>query len=328
MRSFEIYRAQKLIGSVINKLELDLKDLKILTEAGSNYFSYSPLIAYYAGASKIFVWIKDTSYGAAIDIQMHFETILKNLKIKNDKFEFALNERPVEHIETADIITNLGFVRPIDHNFLRHMKKDAVVSYMCEAWEIRDGDVDINYCKERNIKIAGVWENHPDLMIFKGCGNLSIKLCLEAGLEVYLNKILILSSDKFGQTAYNAFLSVGAEEVKIRKPEEANEIDYTEYDIVFVADYTYKEEILGKNNFNKLAELKNVAIVHLCGSVDYEWLNAQQIYCYPQQQGYHSRMTKTLAHLGLKPVVDLHTAGMKVGECLYKNKNSEFIQLL
>ena len=40
---------------------------------------------------------------------------------------------------------------------------ETVISLMYEAWEFRDTDVDLNYCKKNRIKIAGVWENHPDV---------------------------------------------------------------------------------------------------------------------------------------------------------------------
>jgi hypothetical protein len=325
---FEVKRAARLIRIIVGKLDLRLEDLRILTEAGSNYFIFTPLIAYYAGAKKVYVWIKDTSYGAAKDIKLEFERILGELNIDPGFFEFALNERPKEHIHGADIITNLGFVRPLDKEFLSGLNDKAVVSYMCEAWEIRPGDVDLSFCRDQHIKIAGVWENHPDLMIFKGCGALSVKLCLEAGLEVYQNKILVISGDKFGKTAAEAFSSVGVADVQVIEPELEVNIDFSAFDIVFIADYSFQGEILGKNNVPGTKVLEHCAVVHLCGSVDHKYLQQNGIYCYPAQQGFPSRMTRTLAHLGLKPVIDLHTAGMKVGELLYKNEQSELIQPL
>jgi hypothetical protein len=328
LTAFEVKRAAKLIRDIVGKLDLELKGLSVLTEAGSNYFIFTPLIAYYAGSKKVYVWIKDTSYGPAKDIRLEFERIIGVLNIEPAFFEFALNERPQEHIQGAEIITNLGFVRPLDKAFLSALNDKAVVSYMCEAWELRPGDVDLPFCKEHNIKIAGVWENHPDLMIFKGCGALSVKLCMEAGLEVYQNNILVISSDKFGKTAAEAFLSAGAADVQVIEPKLSGKIDFSPFDIVFIADYSFQEEILGAGTGHGVNGLSHCAVVHLCGAVDYKYLQQKGIYCYPAQQGFHSRMTRTLAHLGLKPVIDLHAAGMKVGELLYKNEQNELIQPL
>jgi len=305
-----------------------LDGLVILTEAGSNHFLFTPLIAYYAGAIKICVWIKDSSHGLATEIENELKLIINLLKLDLSRFEFALNERPAAHIKAADVITNLGAIRPLNKTFLENLKQGAVVSYMCEGWEIRPEDVDIKFCKIKGIKIAGVWENHPELMIFQGCGPLAVKLCFEAGLEVYQNRILIISSDKFGVTASETFNVFGASSVSIIKPTEISQIDFSDFDLVFVADYSFEKEILGYNVKEKLPQFKSTAIVHLCGSVNYEFFKSNGITCYPQQQGYRFRMTKTLAHLGLKPVIDLHASGLKVGECLYNNQESDLVQML
>jgi hypothetical protein len=326
--AFTIARVRKQIREIINILNLDLSGLTVLTEAGSNLFIFTPFIAYLAGASKVFVWLKDTPYGNAADIEQEFYAIVKALELDTNRFSLAVNQRPVEHIQQADIITNLGSVRPLNQVLLSEAKSGAVVSYMCEAWEIRPEDVDIAYCKQKGVKIAGVWENHSDLLIFKGCGPLSAKLCFEAGIEIYQNHILILSSDKFGQTAAETFKAIGAASVEIRKPEEISELDFSKYDLVFVADYSTDKEILGKNVAGKLDELKNTAVVHLCGTVDSEFLINNGVYCYPEKPGYGFRMTYTLAHLGSKPIIDLHAAGLKVGECLVRGENSELVQLM
>ena len=326
LRSFEINRAATLMQQAIAKLDLKLDGLEVLTEAGTNSFIYTPLIAYFAGASKVYVWTKKSVYGDAEHIESQFNEILRALNVGSDIFQFAINERPEAHIQQADIITNLGFIRPLDKNFLKQIKKGAVVSYMCEAWEIRSEDVDIAFCKKNNIPVAGVWENHPELMIFNGCGALSVKLCMEAGFEVYQNRILVVSSDKFGKTAADSFRSLGAADVQITDPGSLNDINLSAFDFIFVADYTFGDEIIGENIRDQLNTNSKPAIIHLCGAVNYSWLKEQEIYCYPAQQGFSSRMTKTLAHLGLKPLIDLHTAGLKVGELLFKNKNSELIQ--
>jgi hypothetical protein len=325
---FSIVRAEKLIRQIVKLLNLRLDNLTVLTEAGSNYFIFSSLIAYYANAAKIFVWIKDTNYGLAKEIEEELKSIIKLLNLDLSRFEFALNKRPSSHIRSADIITNLGVIRPIDRNFLNQLKVGAVVSYMCEGWEVRPDDVDLDFCKNKGIKIAGVWENHPDLMIFNGCGPLAVKLCFEAGLEVYQNRILIISADKFGQTAAESFKKIGASSVKISKPTEINQVNFSDFDLIFVADYSFEGEILGHNVKERLPEFKNTAIVHLCGGVDYKFFENSGITCYPHQQGFRFRMTKTLAHLGLKPVIDLHASGLKVGECLYNNQESDLVQFL
>lgn len=326
--SYLIDRAIRQIDNIIFKLELDLCGTSILTEAGTNHFIFTPLIAYRAGAKKIFVWLKDTGFGNAENIYKRFIEIATNLNLDISKFEFGINKRPDDHIRQSDIITNLGSVRPINKEFIDKMKPNAVISYMCEAWEIRPQDVDIEYCKQKKNKIAGVWENHPDLLIFNGCGPLSLKVCFEAGLEIYQNKILIISSDKFGSVAEEAFQKCGASEVKTITPELISKQNLETFDIIFVADYSYAEEIIGRNLVDRINELKKISVIHLCGSVDFEFLESEGIHCFPKQNGYSFRMTRTLAYLGSKSVIDLHAAGLKVGQCLFKSIPSNLIQLI
>ena len=54
------------------------------------------------------------------------------------------------------------------------------------------------------------------------------------------------------------------------------------------------------------------------GDVDVESLLEVGIYCVPEHSIGSRRMTKTLAELGSKPVIDLHTAGLKVGELMWR----------
>lgn len=325
---FTSKRAWRLVQQIVEKLKLDLGGLNVLTEAGSNNFVYTPFIAYAARAAKIFVWTKDTSFGQAAEISSTFLTIVGALGLDEKRFVLAVNQRPVEHISQADVITNLGSVRPLNKNLLTRLKREAVISYMCEAWEVRPGDVDIEFCRERGIPLAGVWENHPDLMIFSGCGPLSAKLCFEAGMEVYQNNILVLSGDKFGKVALETFRSMGAASVTVLAPELLEETDLSGYDFLFIADYSSEAEIIGPGLGPKLEQLRASAVVHLCGAVDAAYLAANGVFCYPRQQGKSKKMTRTLAHLGLKPVIDLHAAGLKVGECLFKQAHSDLVQTI
>lgn len=327
MRSeFEINRSIKIINEAIKLLSLNLKNRTVLTEAGSNYFIYTPFIAYLAGAEKVFVWIKDSPYGLAEYIKNEFCYIADFLQIPLNSFDFALNNRSESHVSSANIITNLGAIRPINKEFIDLMGKNSVISYMCESWEIRPNDVDISYCKSLNIPIAGVWENHPSLQIFDACGTLALKLCFEAGLEIYQNNILVVSSDKFGVVAANAFTSLRASKVEIIRPEQIDDYDLSIFDLIFIADYKYDKEIINNRLEFKIGQLKYCAIVHLCGVVDYEWLNNNEIFCYPTKNGQAFRMTQTLAYLGLNPLIKLHTAGLKVGELLWYTKTNELVQ--
>ena len=323
-------RAYTLITDVIHKLNLDLDGYTILTEVGSENFVFTPIIAALARAHKVYAWTKDSKYGSANENINACKNLMKKFSIDEEKIIFLANDRDNKHINDSDIITNLGFIRPLNREFLKNLKKNAVVSYMCEAWEVRDGDVDISYCKENNIPVAGVWENHPELEIFNGCGPLCAKICFEAGYEIYQNRITIISKDHFGAIAKSSFEGLGAKSVKIFPSLDSivNKEDITGVDFIFIADYTTDLTHIGKGGYKYPELIKNTQIIHLSGKIDYSFCVKNDISIYPERNGFSKRMTFSLAHLGVKPVIELHASGLKVGECLIKKEKSELVQII
>tara|TARA_B100001094_G_C18137025_1_gene775704 strand:- start:359 stop:1348 length:990 start_codon:yes stop_codon:yes gene_type:complete len=321
-----IKRNINLIKKAIKISQLDLSGLTILTEVGSNYFMYTPLIAALAGAKKVYAWTKDTRFGKASDIVKECQEIITEYNIP-DVIEFSKNVKPENQIIEADLVTNLGFIRPIDKKFIELMSPQAAVAYMCEAWEVREGDVDIASLKKRSIPVAGTWENHPNFKIFDGCGHLALKLCMEAGFEVYQNDVLIISNDNFGDVAFDVLKKLSPNSIDKIKIEEVSTIDKSkEYDFVFIADYSTQEELIGEVGAIDLKFLNTNFIIHLCGEIEKEFCNNNGFTLYPDKSGFSKRMTETLAYLGAKPVIDLHTAGLKVGELLFRGEESELMQ--
>jgi len=322
-------RIRFLIQEAIEKLRLDLSGLTILTETGSGYFSLTPIIAAYANAAKVYAWTRDSSYGKGTHNIGESKKLLGKNNLKS-RVVFRLNRRPSKDIETADIITNLGFVRPLNEDFVSRTKSGAVVSLMCEEWELRSDDIDIDACRRYNVRVGGVRENHPRLKIFDSVGALAIKLCHEAGLEVYQNKIAIWSKDEFGKVIKKAFEDCGADKVfVINRNSDFERIAYkTRLDFLFIADYGSSAAVIGNRGMldTGLVSKQVGAVIHLCGEVDFDFASSKGLTVYPQANGKSQRMTKTLAYLGPKPVIDLHAAGLKVGEALYRNKKSEFAE--
>lgn len=322
-----MHREARLITEIIKKLNLDLRGLNILTEVGSGPFFITPIIAVMAGAEKVYAWTKDSEYGRGDEIISNCIEKCNLYGISKNSIEYSNNLRPVRHIEDADIITNLGFIRPLDVDFLSFIKKNSVISYMCEAWEFRDTDIDLNYCRKHGIKVAGTWENKEGLRIFDGVGYLAAKICFEAGFEIYQNNIVIISNDQFGQAIKRAFDNMGANKVFVIKPVELNISQQLKVDFIILADYVESVNIFTDNIINFLLE-NDISVVHLAGNIDFHYLDSKGVYVYPKKSGANHRMTFTLAHLGLKPLIDLHAAGLKVGEELIKNNLSNLSQIL
>lgn len=326
-------RSINLVERAIEFNQLNLSNLIVFTEAASNEFIYTPIIAAMAGAKKVYAIASTSKY--AVKEEVAKDTLLfAELCGVNDKIEVVFDK---ERIKEADIITNLGFVRPINRETIDIMKKGAVIPYMCEAWEIREQDVDINYCKEKGISVMGTNENYLGLDVFNFSGMLSLKMLLDCGIEVYKSKIVILSSDKFGKVIYET-LSLLCEDVAlINDIDEDNEKILKNADALIVADYTSSISFIGKINSSITAkrlkqQSKFITVIQFAGIVDIDDLIENDITFYPKFQVGSFRMGKTLAYLGPKPIIDLHCAGLKVGELMHKNiyeaKNHKLCQAI
>ncbi len=331
MTNSEIYRIKLIIERSVKKLELDLSRFTVLTEVGSGYFVFTPIIAAMANAKKIYAWTRDSQYGKAEANVRLCRAIMNNLNLKTD-IEFAVNERPEKHIASADIITNLGFVRPIHESLLKHVSSNCVVSGMCEGWELRPSDINVQFCLENKIPIAGVWENHPDVKIFDACGHLAVKMSLAAGYEVYQNIIIVWSDDHFGDVISKAFKNFGAKEVIVTTDIKILMEKVKEVDFIFFSDYDEMREIIGESGFINLEVLKEanngIGIVHLYGNINSQYIKDIGLNVYPTKNGKAMAMTFTLAHLGPIPMINLHAAGLKVGELLQNKIDNSLVQML
>lgn len=324
-------RAINKIKSAIKKLDLDLSGLNVLTEVGSNEFIYTPVIAAMAGAKKVFAWTRDSKYSLGDENISECKKVLAQADINCD-IEFYNGSFNKEHLELADMITNSGFLRPLDENKLKYTKGGLVIPLMYEKWELRESDIDINYCKKKGIKVAGTWENHPDLMVFNHIGPLAIKMALNAGYEVYRNKIIVWSDDHFGEVASKAFRDFGALEVIQTTDENILYMNITDVDFIFICDYSEPREYYGKEGFFDIDKFlvinKILGLIHLYGRLDFRKIQGKVSLIYPEFDGRASTMSFTLSHVGLNPIINLQAAGFKVGQLLMENKESELVQII
>jgi hypothetical protein len=326
-------RTLRLIRESIDFFELDLSGLVILTEAASGPFVTTPIIAALAGAHQVLALTSDSSYASAEEVILqtrsleHYCKIAKGIEISTD--------RALVLFSRADIITNLGFVRPIDASVVEVLKPTAVISLMCEEWEYRSSDVDQKACKEKGIVVAGINEDYSGMAVFNYCGWLCLKMLFEAQIEVYKSRILVVSSDKMGRAIFEQLKNIGIQ-VRLVKNLNVPVEELVNTDAIVVADYTRTDNIIGFEGDISPEIMKQIApgitIIQFSGKIEFENLQRQGISVYPGIQLDPRRMAKTLAYLGVRPVIELHTAGLKVGELLvrksYLSSYSDLIQLI
>lgn len=318
-------RSIELIKKAISFMELNLTDITVFTEAASGEFIYTPIIAAMAGAKKVYAIAGDSKYGLKELIKKNTMLFAKLCGVEN-KIEVVFDKGSIGE---ADIITNLGFVRPIDKDTIDKLKKDAVIPYMCEAWEVRENDVDVSYCKKKNIPVMGTNESYPGLDVFEFSGALALKMLFDAGIEVFKSKIVIVSDDNFGKVIFNTLSKLASNVILLKRLSHESYKCLRNADALIIADYTSQKCYIGENGSEiESSQLKLlsefVTVIQFAGLVDISDLEKNDVNFYPNYKVGSFRMGKTLAYLGSKPIIDLHCAGLKVGELMYKKNVKEF----
>lgn len=328
IQAAEIKRVIALAKNAIGILDLDLKGTTVLTEVGSKYFLFSPIIAAMGGAYKVVAYTRDSRFGLADDIVSGAQAIL-DAELPHLSVEFVQGELKPEHLHAADIITNSGFLRPLDAEKLRHCRPSCVVPLMYEKWELRADDIDIDHCTARGIKVAGTWEDDPRIQVFQYVGALAIKMAFEAGYEVFGSRIIIWSDDDFGKVAAQHFKAAGAAHVVMTTSFDEVVAHAAKADFIFFCDYSESRSYNDPTfwNWERIQAVNShMGFVHLYGALDAEALATRGFHVYPLQKGGYQTMTRTLAHVGPRPFVNLYTAGLKVGQMMLDGAQGPLMQ--
>ncbi len=315
-------RSLRLVKNAIQTFDLDLSELVVLTEAASGYYVLTPLIAAMAKAKRVLAVTQNSLYGTAEEIARETMALAGQWDVA-DRIQ-VLFSREDDRIREANVITNLGFVRPLDRQFLRRLNPNAVVPLMYETWEFREQDVDLEECRNLNIPVLGTNESHTDLQTFRYVGNLAVKLLLLLDIEVFRSTIVVLSSGIFAQEISSAVGLMGAD-IRLVEVDRNGHFDtktFRQYlsdaDALIVAEHHSRNLLIGDSAPFTSAELlalnPGLSIAHVCGSVDFDGLTRMKFRCYPNKFAPPGYMSLTTAFLGPRPLIDLHAAGLKVGE--------------
>jgi hypothetical protein len=317
-------RVVKLIRKAIATLRLDLTDLTVLTEAASGWYVLTPVIAALAGAKKVLAITRESRYGTVNEIKERTFSIANYTQCAERIEVFA--DREDDRISEADIVTNLGMVRPLDENFIKNLKSTAVIPLMWETWEYRPEDLDLRACAAHGIPVLGTDEHHPDIDIFPYVGHLAIKLAFDAGIEVWRSKIAIAGHGEFATLAKKSLEGAGASVLLADTKDPGVLLDpgflnfLEDADALVIVDHHHRAAILNDKSplsSRMLARLNpSISVLHISGSVDRNSLVREEIPCWPGRFAPAGFMSVATDYLGPRPLIDLHTAGLKVGEVM------------
>ena len=315
------------IKNIVSQLNLDLSDKVIITELATNAYFDAALIPLFAGAKKI-IYVDNS---VSQENRAHTKKKLKEIiELNAMTSEVSIREfRPLpEDLMEVNILCNTGALRPLSSNLLQYVNPcNVVIQLMYDSWEVREADIDFNYCRSRVIPIVGTNESNLSFNIFYNVAPLMLKMCLEVS-RVYRENIFIFSDDDFGEQTRTALGKLNPNsliqttDINVLKKEIKN------VDLLVLCSFKEERSLLGCHGIlNFIADNPNVKVVHLFGIVDAHYVKSTlNLNVYPDYDGKTRKMSKTFSYIGGEPVIDLFSASYKAGCSFLDNEKSEFIQ--
>jgi hypothetical protein len=321
-------RERQIAAEFIERYDLDLSGLVVLTEAASGPYVATPLTAALAGADRVLAVTDDSDYASGEEVVEATKRSAEGWGIA-DTLEIVIGRRP-EWFGEADIVTNSGFVRPIDAQAVRAMKPTGVVPLMWETWEFRSEDLALEACRERGILVLGTCESRPPCDMRPYSGQLALQLLRELGIEAAGATVILLGGHETTGVAMNdALTDAGARVAWFAAEDGARPYEELaghlkeharDYDALLVAEHEHPIRLLAPDGLvapEALAEWNpGLRVGVIAGDVDAEALRAAGVRYLPDRIrpfGYESYETH---RLGVRPVLELYTAGLKVGEAM------------
>jgi hypothetical protein len=309
-------RLRRLIGRALSTFGLNLRRLTVLTEAATGPYALTPVIAALAGAERVLTLARGSRWGTAAQADQEVMDLAARWGVATCIHSSKGREDP--RLAEADVVTNLGAVRPLDEELLTRLKPTAAIALMWEPWEFRPEDLDLGAARRLGLAVLGTNEHHVHLGTFGYVGTAALKLMLEADLEVRGTRVVVAGGPEFGEPVRDAVRQAGGEATLVAPgalPQVGSLL--AEADALVVAHHPHREAILGPGALLEAKALAawnpGITVVHLSGGVDQGALEAAGLAHVPEFLAPAGYMSVATDHVGPRPLIDLHTAGLRVG---------------
>ena len=306
-------RLAGLMRDAVHRLDLDLSGRVVVTEAATGAYAVTPVLAVLAGAREVRAVAAAGRYGTADEVAADVRRVAAyadagdRLRLVSGKGDAGLGE--------ADVVTNSGHLRPLDAETVAAMKPGAAIPLMYEAWELRPGDVDLDACRRRGVRVAGTNECHPAVDVFSYLGVMAVKLLTDAGIAVYRSRIVLACDNPFSSYIARGLAAAGAEVATYTRL--GAEALKRRCDAVVVATRPADGSALDAAAASALARSSPGAVVaHYWGDLDRAALAAAAVPVWPARPPADGHMAILPSAVGPEPIVRLQAAGLKVGEVL------------
>jgi hypothetical protein len=322
----------------VEALDLDLSGATVLTEAATGPYVVTPVLAALAGA-RVIAFARNGRFGTSDDAFDATGEAARAVGLADDSLVFVRALTP-DVVGEADVITNSGHLRPLDADLLSHARRSAVIPLMYEAWEWRDGDVDLEFARSRGIRVGATNERHPDVDVFGYLGDMALKLIFDAGSTPYRNTFLLVANNSFGPYIARTLARVCAE-LAVLAPE-SQLPDYGgvpgvrclegfphlgpppepgQWEAVIVALYPFDQSWIGDDAVIATAEVASAIgsarILRFAGDVDVPSLERHGVDYFPPHVT-SGHMGVLPSAVGSDPVIRLQAGGLKAAEAMLR----------
>lgn len=299
----------KKIRAAIDKFELDLTGKRVLTEAATGNFVVTPVIAALAGAEEVYAFTKPTSHGTSAEVREQTRQLLDQAKDRKViRIVEALDEVPLESI---DILTNTGHLRPINASLVSRISSRCVIPLMWEPWEYRCADLDLAACKAKGIKVYGTNEEDPRLRTKEYIGYLVLLTLLQHQLTPLSARVLLVGGDKFVLPVKKVLNDNGYQYQCITNYHHLS--DSVCSDVIVLLEHERNNLLIDADGMllDKYPVKDDVLVIHVCGNVT---APNPSVNYFPKKIRPFGYMSMTPDLVDNRVVIDLHTAGFKVAE--------------
>ena len=317
----------RLMQRAIAATRLDLKGLRVLTEAATGYRRVTPVLAALAGADEVYAVGRDSARASRKDAEAQ-TAYLAGLARVEGKVKL-LSTRLQAPLADVDLVTDLPGVRPIDEAIVRNIAETAAVSLMHGVARWRTADVDVATCRRRGVAVAGVDEEAIGLHRYLPMG--VVAGLLDLGVEISGSTLVVAGQGPGYAYVVQALRRLGAR-VLVAAPETAGRIGLfggekageglgdeavtgrlAEADALVLCHDTPDERWVGPGAADATrlaAAAPHLAVVGLEAETDLRALAAAGLRCRPAGDSGDP------FDLLPQPVVLLRAAGLKVGEVM------------
>jgi hypothetical protein len=300
--------------AAVERCELDLSGLTVLTEAASGAYVVTPVLAALAGAERVLAVTRPTRYGTVEEVRAATCALARACGVEDRIVVTTACSRDL--VAQADIVTNSGHVRPLDAPMITAMKPGTVVALMYEGWEFRADDLDLEACRAAGVLVAGSNERHPHFDVFSYLGPLAVKLLADAGVGAYGSSILLLCDNPFVDYLSKGLRAAGASVEVAVKPADARG---DAFDAIVVSLTPRKAVVLDAADARVIAcRWPDAVVGQFFGDIDRAALAALDVVMWPPAPPAPGHMGVLLSELGPDPIVRLQAAGLKSAEVLWR----------